>query len=157
MIEQGKELKFDNVLSLRKKMSQNDMNNEMKKINKLLLDNGLKRNGPVITATFGLEKNNDGHVCIDVEILIPLDKEISVLEPYVFKKLFHLKNAVYSRHEGNPQQLQNTLDEMVKYIQKENLQQITPAYNVTIQEPKAGEGMDKFVIDAYIGVNPSVL
>ena len=35
MIEQGKELKFDNVLSLRKKMSQNDMNNEMKKINKL--------------------------------------------------------------------------------------------------------------------------
>ena len=156
MIAQGRELKFDNVLSLRKKMLQNDLNTEMNKIGELLLDAGLKRNGPVITATFGIE-NNDGQVCIDMEILIPLDKEAAVSEPYVFKKLFHLKNAVYSRHEGNPQQLQNTLNEMVGFMQEKNLQQITPAYNATIQEPKPGEGIDRFVIDAYIGVNPSVL
>ncbi|MDD4644258.1 MAG: AraC family transcriptional regulator, partial [Bacilli bacterium] len=92
-----------------------------------------------------------------MEILVPLDKDIPLPEQYRMKKLFHLKNAVYARHEGNPQLLQNTLNSMVQYIQNNKLQQITPAYNATVNEPKPGEGLDKLIIDAYIGVNPSIL
>lgn len=137
-------------------MTQNEMNAEMVNISKFLSIAGIKKTGPVITATFGVE-NTDGQVYIDMEILIPLDKEVVVPEPYVFKKLFHLKNAVYSRHGGNPQYLQNTLSEMMEFIKDKKLSQITSVYSVNVKELMQGETIDNMITDLYIGVNPSVL
>lgn len=155
-IKEGQELKLENVLSLRKKMTQEDLQQELVKIGNLMQQNSLKKSGPVVTSTFSVEQNRTTTL-LDMEILVPLDKYIPIPEPYQMKSVFHLKNAVYARHEGNPQLLQNTLSDMVQYIQKHKLRQITPAYNATISEPKPGEGLDKLIIDAYIGVNPSIL
>jgi effector-binding domain-containing protein len=154
--KEGRELKLENVLSLRKKMTQNEIQQEMIQIGNFMQQNNLKKSGPVVTTTFAIEQNGTSPL-LDMEILVPLDKDIPLPEQYRMKKLFHLKNAVYARHEGNPQLLQNTLNSMVQYIQNNKLQQITPAYNATVNEPKPGEGLDKLIIDAYIGVNPSIL
>ena len=43
MIEQGRELRIENVLSFRKKVLQNELNTQMENIGKFLSDNSLKK------------------------------------------------------------------------------------------------------------------
>lgn len=155
-IETGKELIFENVLSLRKKMTQMQIQEEMLKIQEFLKQHNLAKNGPVTTATYAIDQNG-GNPILDMEILIPLDKEFEASGDYVFKKLFHLVNAVCIHHEGNPAQLQNTYNELNSYIMQNNMSPITAGYNVTVSEPKPGESLDDFKVDVYIGINPSVL
>jgi|LSQX01.3.fsa_nt_gb hypothetical protein len=77
MIEQGRELKYDNVLSLRKKILQNEINKEIQKFGLYLKDNLLKKAGPVVTATFSAEVVN-GQQVFDMEIIIPVDMLIRI-------------------------------------------------------------------------------
>jgi len=63
-------------------------------------------------------------------------------------------NAVYARHEGNPNLLQGTLNEMIGYIKKHGLRQITAVYNVNVRELKPGDSLEDMVVDVYIGVDP---
>lgn len=155
-VQLGKEYKMENVLSLRKKMIQLEIQQGMKEIQALLQKNEVQKNGPVVTTTFAVEQNADQQV-LDMEILVPLDKKMSLPEKYLYKKIFHLKNAIYARHEGNPALIQNTLNKMIKYIQENKLQQITSVYNVNVKELKQGDSMDDMTMDLYIGVNPSIL
>lgn len=156
MIEQGKELRLENVLSLRKKIAQNEIINEMMKIGQFLKDNGLRKVGPVVTTTFAVGTIN-GQPVLDMEILVPIDREATVVEPYTFKKLFDLKYAVYARYEGSSNLLQNTINQMLEFIKVDGLTQITSVYSVNIKELKQGDSLDNMVTDLYIGVNPSVL
>ncbi len=156
IIETEKELKFENVLSLRKKMTQMRIQEEMLKIQEFLKQHNLAENGPVTTATYAIDQNG-GNPILDMELLIPLSKEFESSGDYVFKKLFHLVNAVCIHHEGNPALLQNTYNELNSYIMHNHMQPITAGYNVTVREPKPGESIDSFKADVYIGINPSVL
>lgn len=137
-------------------MQQHLVEKEMQKIGVYLQKNNSKKAGPLITTTFNIE-NIDGEQLLDMEILVPIDKEIEVLEKYQFKKKFHLLNAVYARHEGNPKFLQETYNKLMKYIQINNLVQITSAYNVNVKDPTSAEDFDDMVIDIYIGVSPNIL
>lgn len=56
-------------------------------------------------------------------------------------------NAVYARHIGNPMLLQNTYNEIIDYINKNNLQPITAAYNVTISDIREGQALYNFIVD----------
>jgi effector-binding domain-containing protein len=156
MVEQGRELRLENVLSLRKKIAQSEINNEMIKIGKWLNDNGLKKSGPVVTATFAVETVNSQQI-LDMEILIPIDKPFESSGEYQLKKVFHLVNAVYAQHKSNPASLQNTYNEMIAHMQDNKLQQITAAYNVNVSEMQLGQSLDEMIVDVYIGINPSVL
>jgi len=89
-----------------------DMGNVIKSL-------GANKNGSIVTTTYGVEQTSTGPK-LDMEILIPFDKDVTVQEPYIFKPLFHLKYTIYARHEGNPQLLQNTLNQMEAFIQKTN-------------------------------------
>ncbi|MHB8062261.1 MAG: AraC family transcriptional regulator [Ruminiclostridium sp.] len=155
-IENGKELKIENLLSLRKKMTQAEANTEMMKIGKMFEEKGIKKNGPVITATFAIETIG-GQALLDMEIFVPMDKKVELTGEYRFKALFHMVNAVYARHVGNPAMLQNTYNEMMAFIQQNDLQQITAGYNVTVKDMLPGISLDELVMDVYIGVNPNVL
>jgi len=150
------EYRMENVLSIRKKMTQPEIQQTLVDMGNVIKSLGANKNGPLVTSTFGMEQTSTGPK-LDMEILIPLDKEVTVQEPYIFKPLFHLKYAVYARHEGNPQILQHTLNQMMAYIQENKLNQITSVYSVNIKELKPGDSMDDMVTDLYIGVNPSVL
>ena len=155
-IETGKELKLDNVLSLRKKMTQMEIQQEMMKIGKFFEEIGIKKNGPVVTATFAMEQNG-GQPLLDMEILIPMDKKVSLDGEYILKEKFHLVNAVYAKHIGNPNLLQNTYNQLMAYINDNKLHQITVAYNAQVKDMKLGDSIDDMVMDVYIGVNPSIL
>jgi effector-binding domain-containing protein len=155
-IKTNQELIMNNVLSIRNKLTQKQLQQEMINIGKFIQENSIKKSGSVVTTTFLVEEE-DGQQVFDIEILVPLDSEIEPTTKYNFKKLFHLKNAIYTTHKGNPQGIQNTLNKMVKYINANRLQQITTAYNVNVKELKQGDSMDDFIVDIYIGVNPSIL
>ena len=156
VIETGKSLRLENVLSLRKKMTQPEVQQEMMKIGQYFQEKGIKKNGPVVTATFAVEQV-DGQPLLDMEILVPMDKQVDLGGEYRVKIVFHLVNAVYARHEGNPNLLQGTLNEMVKYIHEHGLRQINAAYSVNVRELKPGDSLEDMVADVYIGVDPSTL
>ncbi len=156
MVESGKEFIMENVLSLRKKMTQRQLDQEMEKIGEFLQSNGATQAGPIVTVTFSIETKNEEPL-LDMEILVPMDKELELSGDYVFKPLFKVTNAVYARHKGNPAKLQNTYNEMLSFIQENNLQQITVGYNVLINEPMPGLTLDDMIIDVYIGINPNIL
>lgn len=155
-VESGKEFKLENVLSLRKKMTQEEINSEIMKIGKFLQDNGVRKAGPIVTVTFAVDAEN-GQPLLDMEILVPLDKKIELPGQYVFKPVFHIVNAVYARHEGNPAALQNTYNDMLAYIQKNKRHQITAGYNVQVKDLMPGMTPDDMVVDVYIGVSPNIL
>jgi effector-binding domain-containing protein len=150
------ELTMKNVLAIRKKMGQQEIQQTLVGMGNIIKDLGANKSGTVVTTTYAVEQAATGPM-LDMEILVPLNKEVTVSEPYIFKPLFHLKYAVYARHEGNPQLLQNTLDQMMAYIQENKLTQITSVYSVNINELKQGDSINGMVTDLYIGVNPSVL
>jgi effector-binding domain-containing protein len=155
-IKTNQELIMENILSLRNRMTQKQLQQEMINIGKFIQENSIKKSGSVVTTTFLVEEE-DGQQVFDIEILVPLDSVIEPTTKYNFKKLFHLKHAVCITHKGNPQGIQNTLNEMIKYINENRLQQITSAYNVNVKELKQGDSLDDFIVDIYIGVNPSIL
>ncbi len=150
------EYKMENVLSIRKKMTQQEIQQTLSDMGNVIKGLEANKNGSIVTTTFGMEQTPTGPV-LDMEILVPLDKKVTVSEPYILKPLFHLKYAVHARHEGNPQLLQNTLNQMITYIQENKLTQITSVYSVNIKELKLGDSMNDMVTDLYIGVNPSIL
>lgn len=155
-IQKDKSLKLENLLTLRKKMTQAEIHQEMIEIGKFIEENNLKKTGPIVTTTHNLEMIN-GEQVLDMEIMIPVDREFDKKDYYTFKPLFHLVHAVYARHEGNPIELQDTYNEIMKYLKENNLQQITCGYNVNVKEPVSKNDMDNMITDVYIGVNPSIL
>lgn len=155
-IENGKSFRVNNVLSLRKKITQAQANEEMNKIANFLESQGIKQNGPVITATFDVNTEN-GDPLMDMEILIPMDRKIDLPEEYRFKEVFHIAHAIYTKHSGNPAMLHNTYNDLFTYIKNNNLQQITAVYHAYIKGLSPKSPGDDLNIDVYIGVNPSTL
>lgn len=152
----GKELELYNVLSLRKKMKQETIPQALNYIGQYLEQNGIQKQGPIVTATFGLEQVSN-ETLVDIEILVPLNKQFQSSETYTFKEKFHLVNAVYARHKGNPALLENTYSEILTFISINQLQQITVGYNVTINELQPTQTLEESIIDVFIGINPSTL
>lgn len=89
---------------------------------------------------------------MDIEVLIPLDKRISVPSGYTFKPIFRLNNAVKIRHIGNPATLQNSANELMRYITDNELMPITAGYNVTVQELVNQTDIENLIVDMYVGV-----
>jgi effector-binding domain-containing protein len=156
IIEKDKSISLVNLLSLRKKMIQEDVNIELDKIKKFFDDNGIKKQGSLVTATFSIELVN-GQPLLDMEFLVPMDKKVNLPNEYKLKERFYLVNAIYTRHTGHPNLLKDTYNGLMDYIQKNNLQQITPAYNVQVNELSNGQGIEQLIIDIYIGINPNIL
>ena len=151
-ISENQELQMTNVLSMRKKLTVQDCQQEMERINRFIENNGLRRVGPPASATYAVEVDK-GQQIMDLEILIPLDRPFDPPEGCIYKPVFQLENAVSIRHIGNPTTLQDTCDTMMAYIQEHNLQAITAGYNVTIQEPKTAAELNQMIVDIYVGVS----
>ncbi len=156
MVEQNKQLKMENVLSLRKKMTQMQLQQEMTKIGEFLQQQSVKKSGYIVTATFSVEIQGSQQL-MDVEILVPLDRKIELPEEYTFKPVFNLVNALSIRYEGSPVNFQSAINQLNEYIQANNQQVITATYNVMVKEATSEDDMNDMIIDVYVGVNPSIL
>ena len=156
MIESNKSIRFENLLSLRKKVTQEELNGQMMKIGQFLKEKDLKKSGPIINTTFAVEMKDNKQI-LDTELLIPIDREIELPAEYTLKKVFHLVNAICIRHTGNPMTLQNTYNELNRFLAENKLQPITSAYNITVNDVTDPAKIDEVIIDVYIGVNPNIV
>ena len=149
-------LEMTNVLSYRNKSTQKQLVMVSKEIEELLKNNNAKKVGANVSVTFAIDTTGLEPM-LDVEILIPIDKTISVSAPYTIKPVFRLRNAVKIRHKGNPALLQNTANELMEYIKNKGLIPITAGYNVTIQEISSPTDVDSLIVDIYVGVSDNIL
>lgn len=154
-IETNKRIRFENLASFRKKMKQSEIQLEVAKFVQFLKQSEAKKNGPMISATFGAEII-DGEQILDMEFLVPLDRKIVLHPEYRFKLILHLVHAIYTRYIGNPLHIDRTYNDLINYMQQNQLQQITVAYNVNVNDERVGQSEEP-IIDIYIGVNPSLL
>lgn len=155
-IRENQTLEMMNVLSYRGKMTQQELAAKSQEIERILKESGAKKAAPVVTTTYAVEQGTMGPV-MDVELLLPLDREIRVPEGYIWKPHFLLTNALRLHHVGHPSQLQNSINELNTYIQMHCLIPITTGYNVTLKEAKTPLELDKMEVDVYVGINPNLL
>lgn len=155
-ITENCKLEMENVISFRGKVTQQQMSQIVKEMEQIISENSAEKKGSSATATFAIE-NNGSQPIMDIEILIPLNKEIHVPSDYKFKPIFRLNNAVKVRHQGNPAMLQNSANELMKYIADHQLTPITTGYNVTVQEPTNQNDVDSLIVDMYVGVSDNIL
>lgn len=146
-------LEMENVISYRSVITQQGLTEVMNNIGKFVQSKNLKLNGCITTTTYAI--NSDG--TMDVEVLVPVDREVDVPDGYIFKKKILLTNAIKLRHEGNPNVLQSSVDKLTDYISENRLTPITSMYNVTIKRAKSTEELENIIIDLYIGISPNIL
>ena len=156
MIIEHQTLEMWRLLSYRAKMTQQELNLKSQEIAKLLEQSGAKKTGGAVTGTFSVEQGPNGPL-MDVEILIPLDRDIPVPAGYTWKPHFLLTNALLAKHHGNPATLQSTANELNAYMAEHQLVPITVGYNVTVKEAKTPAELDDMEVDIYVGVSPNIL
>lgn len=149
-------LEMRNVLSYRSKMTQQEIQSKSQEIEKLLSETGAMKAASTVTTTFSVEHGANGSV-MDVEILVLLDREISLPMGYTWKPHFLLTNALMIRHIGNPASLQNAINELNAYIVTHQLVPISSGYNVTVKAARTPLEIDSMVVDVYVGISPNLL
>lgn len=146
-------IEMDNVLSIKGEFTQQDIPSVVKDIKKIISDSGASENGRMVTATYSVD--SDG--TMDMEILVPLDKEIVAPAGYEFKPIFRLRNAIKVVHRGDPALLQESADELMKHIENRGLMQITVGYSVLINSPANMQNLEDYCSEIYVGVCDNVL
>lgn len=149
-------LEMENVLSFRGKVTQQQINEIAKEIERMIRENAAQKNGASVSVTFAVDRSGSEPL-IDIEFLTPLNKRFDVRRPYQFKPKFRLKNAVKIRHAGSPATLQNAANELMRYISEHGFTPVTAGYNVTVREPKDAADINNMIVDIYIGVNDNIL
>lgn len=109
-----------------------------------------------MTTTFSVEQGPNGPVQ-DMEILVPLDREIPVPQGYAWKPDFLLTNALMVKHLGNPAGLQESIQELNQFILAHGLVPISSGYNVTVREAKTPLELDSMEVDVYVDISPNKL
>lgn len=76
----------------------------------------------------------DGEQILEMEFLLPIDREVNENNEYLFKPKFHLMNAVYLRFQGTTEELPSAYNEIATFINQKKVQQITSAYSINLNE-----------------------
>lgn len=141
---------YNNLISIRKIISQQDVNQTLVEMGNYLKANGHQKTGPVITTTYSIMPNGQ----FDMQIMIPIVQHGPIDQPYQMMPKFRLSQALHKKHCGDPVTLQATYDQLIAYINKAQLQQVTSAYNV-MDDKISQAGYAE--IDVYIGVADNII
>ncbi|MBE6091527.1 MAG: transcriptional regulator [Clostridium beijerinckii] len=155
MIETNQELYLTNLLSFRKQLTQAEVQNEMNSIESFIKENNLTVVGPKISTTYSVTQSMTP--TMDIEILIPVDKEFNGTDLYKLKKEFKLTHCLKVSHKGNPATFQNTIINLQNYIQDNKLMPISSLYTVNIKEAQTQEEIESFQADTYVSISPNIL
>ena len=160
-IKEEMTLQMKNVLSYRGKMDEATNLKKKDEIFNLITEFGAHMVHPPVQTVFGAEQTEKGTL-LDMEILVPLDKDVShevlirqrQLPGYRFKPEFLLTNAVRLHHTGEDSSIEQSIKELYSYIKTRNLHPITSLYNCTLNDP---DDPNKLIVDLIIGIDPNKL
>lgn len=154
-IKRNQEITIPNVVAFRKEMTEDRIQNELQSFAMYLKGKDVKKVGPSISTTYGVKQEIEQTV-LDIEFLLPINKEIEVSDEYRFLNEFKLTNALYVRHSDPLQSIETTYKEILAYIKDHQLEEITGFYTIQSNEDDIKFGATP-VVDIYIGINPNTL
>lgn len=150
-IIENQSFESENVLHYHGWVTQQQMNEIFAKADSMMNKYQAKNNGPVTTATRAVEMR-DGQPVMDLDVFIPLDKEIETSDGFDFIKQFKLENALKLRIEGSPQQAEAAMQKLNEYIISNSLTPSTPACMVTVKGATTPLELDNMITDIYVGI-----
>lgn len=140
---------INNLITQSSRFTVREFQKALLNISSIYKDYSINNGEYVITTTRSLEVVNGEQIMV-VEILLPVFYRIPVEDPYVFKNIVRITNALYAKVE-EVANLQNALNEVNQYILDNKLQPITTAY--LVQSKKE----NKPCVEIYIGLDPNIL
>ena len=140
-----------NVLFYHGWVTREQVNEVFVRAEELMNKHEVKKNGDVVTATREIEMR-EGQPVMNLEVFIPIDKEIVTSGDFGFMKEFKIENALKIRIEGNIQQAEAAMQKLVEYMESNELQASTPAYMVTVKGATTPMEIDEMITDIYVGV-----
>ena len=142
----------DNLITFRRKLQAAELQVYAEKMLAYAKQHGANKISGGITATYAVEGD-----LMDVEVYLPLDKEVPSSDEFVFKPWLYLENCVMATHKGNPQLLEATLQKINDFIAENELTPISAGFIATVVEVTDVNDLDMFEVDVYISVSPNVV
>ena len=145
------QLWFDNVLSYRTRVEENDLLRLLNHISTALDALELEQKGDIVF-TIDEKVETERTTILGVELLIPVDKVFESNSRYVYKSCFKLENAVMCKFNGKICRLNSFTDELCSYIDSSNIKPITDVYYLVRSICN-----DDCIIDLYLGTSGNIL
>lgn len=152
MIIEEKDLNLKNVLIIKQKVNKKDVNDAMQDIQTFLTKNNIEPSNVPISYTnkINIENNQD---TIPIQMLIPLrnpiKKDFDFPKGFKFKKNITIKNIVSAHHSGAANELNQTQNELINFLRKNNFTRSTPFHYVPTEENK---NIQKIEMDIFVGI-----
>jgi effector-binding domain-containing protein len=150
-VDFNRELKYSTVVTIRKKILQEAIPDELVNIERFIDDAGLKKRGPVITTVSALDYEN-GAQLIELEIVIPVDRRFTPRQGYEFREDFRIPNAVCVRFRDRPERLQLAYQAAQTAMRDKGLKPVGSFYNVYVEHEIGGRIRENVDIDVYLPV-----
>lgn len=148
-INNNQELAIFKALTFRGIVREIELDGIVNDMERVLQKAGASRVGDIVTATFGVEGNR-----IDVELILPIDKNVGNIGGYQYKDNIIIKNALLALYKGEAQGFQAACVEINRYITENKLQPVTVGYNVIKGSNNNNIKNKKDVeIEVYIGIS----
>lgn len=123
-----KKLSIENVLYGRIKGNIEELKRFHKRLAQTINDNGAKNiNGSIKKISYS-DIVDDEHI-VDLEIWVPLNKRIKSTDEFRFLDKFELHNFILVEYKGSPEKSGDVSKKIERYIEKEGLTPLPPAYN----------------------------
>lgn len=151
-IEFSQTIKFENVLSYRFSSELNVVSERIKEFETIIDKYKFDKIGNVFTGTYKSYVNDKNKVIVDMELMVPVNKRIKLIEDkFKIKDEFLLTNAMKVTFVGKD--VQDALPAINNYIISNELFPITPTYVMMTKQINNNE----FEYLIYIGLNPNKL
>ena len=94
---------------------------------------------------------------MDIEVYVPVDKEVPATREFTFKPRLYLTNCIKTTYKGNPSLLDTTMVVLNKFLADNDLMPISVGFIVTVRDVSNVDELDLYEADLYISVNPNVM
>lgn len=140
-------LKLNSLFSYRGMIKKDDIEMLACELREKIHSLGAIEVGEPIVATYFTDEDS-----AEVEMLFPIDKQISSGPNMQYKEKIEIVNAVKLSYKGNFTGLDNACEKLNDYISENKLQPITASYSISKTYDKIA---DKVETEIYIGINPN--
>lgn len=137
-----KKLEYFNLVRYRNWISQENLSELYSELNRIILGNQAKKCGPLISCTHIVRKKGES-LELDFEIMIPIDKVITLPLGYCMCDEFSIENAMDIHIIASTHLFEEETEKVKQYIKEKRILPKTATYSVLEKEENG-------IIDAHL-------
>ena len=147
-ISKNAKLLLQNVLTCRRKCTVEDAQILLKYAEATIKESGAVMTCNTVFSTYSIEKNLNGEEITDLEIILPLNKEINPPSGFSFMHKLELNNALKLRYCGKEQNISDAIRKLIYLMKFADMKASTGIYTSRIKPNCTNE----VIFEIYIGV-----